>query len=349
LLFPIAFSNFLSKLIATMRHSLLRQTLAALLLSSVALTACNAGTDNSAGGNPTAEEKTASAPGEVAEPAPETTGDRKDAKVLIVGAIPDQNPEELNRLYDKLTAYLGQELGVDVQYKQMTDYPAAVSAFKVGDLDLVWFGGLTGTQARLQVEGAQAIAQRDIDAEFHSVFIGNSDSGLEPFDSVDGLATLKGHSFTFGSESSTSGRLMPQHFLERAGLSLTDFKGQPGFSASHDATLELVQAGTYEVGAMNEQVWKSRLEEGKVDESKVKVLFRTPAYYDYHWVLQPSVDQRFGEGFTEKVQQAFLKLSPSDPDQAEILKLFGAEQFIETNNDNYADIEAVGREIGKIQ
>ncbi len=275
--------------------------------------------------------------------------DPTNQPVLTVGAIPDQDPEKLNRLYGDLSDYLSKALGVAVQYKQVTDYPAAVTAFKVGDLDLVWFGGLTGTQARLQVEGAQAIAQRDIDAEFHSIFIANRNSGIEPVTDLQGLSALKGHTFTFGSESSTSGRLMPQYFLKQAGVTLQDFKGQPGFSASHDATLELVQAGTYEAGAINEQVWTSRQAEGKVDETKVQAIFRTPAYYDYHWVLHPSVDERFGAGFSEKVQQAFLKLDPSDPTQAEILDLFGAKKFIATENENYAEIEQVGREIGKIK
>ncbi len=73
---------------------------------------------------------------------------------LHIGAIPDQDPELLQRLYGKLATYLTGELGVPVEYKPVTDYTAAVTAFKIDDLDLVWFGGLTGVQARLQVDGA---------------------------------------------------------------------------------------------------------------------------------------------------------------------------------------------------
>lgn len=268
---------------------------------------------------------------------------------LVTGAIPDQDPEKLQRLYTKLSDYLSAELGIEVDYKPVTDYTAAVTAFKVGDLDLVWFGGLTGVQARLQVPGAEAIAQRDIDAEFHSVFIANTASGIQPFSDLSGLQTLKNHTFTFGSESSTSGRLMPQYFLQQAGVTLADFKGEVGFSQNHDATIKLVEAGTFEVGVLNEQVWQKRTEAGEVDLSKVTVIWRTPAYYDYHWVINPAVDERYGEGFTEKVQAALLKLDPAVPEHKEILDLFGATRFIETENANYSQIEAVGREIGKIQ
>ena len=277
------------------------------------------------------------------------TSSQTQAKPLVTGAIPDQDPEKLQRQYSKLAAYLEKELGVPVEYKPVTDYAAAVTAFKVGDLDLVWFGGLTGVQAELQVPGAEAIAQRDVDEKFHSVFIANTKSGLTAFKNITDLKQLQGHTFTFGSESSTSGRLMPQYFLQQAGLKLNDFKGEVGFSGDHDKTIKLVEAGTYDAGAVNEQVWLKRVKSKEVDLNKVEAIWRTPAYYDYHWLINPQVKQRYGQDFVKKVQDAFLKLDPSVPEQKEILELLEANKFIPTKNSNYAQIETIGREIGKIK
>lgn len=263
---------------------------------------------------------------------------------LVIGAIPDQDPEVLARNYGLVADYLSAELGVDVRFEPVTEYDAAVTAFRVGDLDLVWFGGLTGVQARLQVDGADAIAQRDIDEQFTSVFIAGTDTGIEPFDDVSGLSAVAGRTLTFGSDSSTSGRLMPQSFLDQAGVSLDDLDGEPGFSGSHDATIELVEAGTFEVGALNSQVWDARTEAGEVDLDAVQVVFETPTYYDYHWVARPEL----GDDLEAQVVEALAGLDPSVPDEAEILEFFGAGSFIETSNDNYADIEAVGRSIGAI-
>ena len=270
-------------------------------------------------------------------------------KPLMTGAIPDQDPEKLQRQYTKLADFLQKELKVPVEYKPVTDYVAAVTAFKVGDLDLVWFGGLTGVQARLQVPGSEAIAQRDVDEKFHSLLIANKQSGLKPLKDTSNLKQLKGHTFTFGSESSTSGRLMPQYFLQQAGLKLEDFKGEVGFSGDHDKTIKLVEAGSYDVGAVNEKVWLKRLQAKEVDPNKVQVIWRSPAYYDYHWVINPQVKQRYGDDFVKKVQNAFLKLDPKVPEQKEILDLLQANKFIPTQNSNYAQIEAVGRQIGKIK
>ncbi len=272
-----------------------------------------------------------------------------DVQPFVIGAIPDQDPEKLQRRFGLLADYLMEELGVPVEYKPVTDYAASVTAFRVGDLDMVWFGGLTGVQARLQVENAQALLQREGDDQFHSVFIANVDSGIQPFDEIAGLEALSGHTFTFGSESSTSGRLMPQYYLSQGGVSLDDFKGEAGFSGSHDVTIDLVEAGSYEVGALNEKVWQSRVEAGEVDLEKVQLIWRTPAFYDYHWVIRPDITERYGEDFIERVKDVFLALDIADPDHKEILDLFSAERFIVTENDNYLQIEIVAREIGKIQ
>jgi phosphonate transport system substrate-binding protein len=275
---------------------------------------------------------------------------QRGLKVLRVSAIPDQNPEKLNRLYGLVTTELSKQLGVSVKYVPVTDYAAAVSAFRTGDLDLVWFGGLTGVQATLQKPGARMLAQRDIDAQFYSVFIANPKSGLKPIRSINQLSELKGKRFTFGSESSTSGRLMPQYFLSQAGVKLKDFAGgAPGFSGSHDATIALVQSGAYDAGAVNEQVWKANLRSGKANRSKVFQIWRTPPYPDYMWLAQANLDQRFGKGFTTKLQKAIVGWKPSDPEQKQILVLFGAQQFTTVNPAGYKQIEQVGRQIGKIR
>ena len=285
--------------------------------------------------------------GESSSGTSDVAGEKTD-QTLVIGAIPDQDAELLARNYELLANYLSDELDVPVEFKPVTEYSAAVTQFKVGDLDLVWFGGLTGVQAQLAVEGSEAIVQRDIDAVFTSVFIANKSAGIESFTSVDGLEALKGKRFTFGSESSTSGRLMPQSFLTKAGVTLDDFAGDPGFSGNHDATIEVVEAGSFEAGVASKAVWDKRVEEEKVDTSKVEVVFETPEYFDYQWVAHPELE-KFGPDFKEKISEALLGLDSSDPDQKQILEFFGAEKFIPTDNENYAEIEQVGRDSGLIK
>lgn len=271
------------------------------------------------------------------------------ARTLKISAIPDQDPAKLTQINRAMATYLAGALARKVEYVPVSDYAAAVSLFRTGDLDVVFFGGLTGVQARLQTPGAVLLAQRDIDDAFRSVFIANASSGIGPVADVAALTALKGKRFTFGSESSTSGRLMPEYFLDQAGMaSASDFSGPPGFSGSHDKTIDLVQAGTYDAGALNLSVWKKRKEAGTVDLTKVIEVLVTPPYHDYHWMAGPATDERFGDGFADKVRDALLALDRATPEHAALLDLYGAGTFIPTDAGNYDAIEEIARKLGLI-
>ena len=143
---------------------------------------------------------------------------------------------------------------------------------------------------------------------------------------------------------------MPQYFLNKAGVQLKDFKGaSPGFSGSHDSTLMLVQSGSYEAGALSEEVWKRNLERGRVDPSKVFVIWKTPSYHNYHWLAQGNLDKKFRKGFTKELTNVFLRFNEKSKKQKQILELFSAKKFIISKNENYNKIEKVGRKIGKIK
>ena len=235
---------------------------------------------------------------------------KANTKVLRVGAIPDQNQDVLDKRFNLLSKELSKILGVNVKYIPVVNYVAAVSGFRNNDLDLVWFGGLSGVQARLQTPNAIVIAQRDIDKEFKSVFIVNKKLKLDPISNKKGLNKLKNLRFTFGSENSTSGRLMPEYFLNDAGIKIKDFKGKKvGFSGSHDATIVLVNSGAFDAGALNKQVWENNFKNNPKRTKNVDLFWITPDYVDYHWLAQGNLDNRFRKGFTEELKSCLLYTS----------------------------------------
>ena len=170
-------------------------------------------------------------------------------------AIPDQNSTELEEKFQPLVSHLTAALGVVVEYVPARDYQAAVEMFKNGDAPLAWFGGLTGVQARSAVIGARVIAQGETDPRFYSYFVAHRDTRLAR--SLDFPFGMEGRRFTFGSRSSTSGRLMPEFFIrDRTGRVAEEFfDGLVGFSGSHDRTIELVESGQYDIGVVNYQVF----------------------------------------------------------------------------------------------
>ena len=262
---------------------------------------------------------------------------------LVFTAIPDQDTSRLEQRFGKIADYLSEQLGIAVRYIPVKSYSASVQAFKNNEVQLAWFGGLSGVQARLGVPGSVAIAQGAEDPDFISYFIANTSTGLafsEKF--PKGIADK---TFTFGSKGSTSGRLMPEFFIRQAfEKSPDDIFKRVGFSGDHSKTLALVQSGSYEVGAMNFKVWRKEVEAGKVDPTKVQVIWRTPPYPDYNWTIRGDVDKTFGDGFIRKVQQAI-----TDIDDPAILEAFPRARFIPADNSMYQPILDTAIEVGIIR
>jgi len=263
-------------------------------------------------------------------------------------AIPDEDESRLVERFDKVADYLEEKLGVDVEYVPVKSYSAAVSAFRNDQIQMAWFGGLTGVQARQMVPGSVAIAQGVEDAAFRSYFIARRDLKLagdaaEPLDALPD--SLEGHSFTFGAKTSTSGRLMPEYYLREQFQQAPDaLFSRVGFSGDHSRTIALVAAGTYDVGAVNFAVWEAAVKDGKVDPSKVQVLWQTPAYPDYQWTIRGDADSHFGADFTAHVTTALLDMK--DPD---LLESFPRSGFIPASNDDYAPIKTVGEQLGLLR
>ncbi|MFT4546959.1 MAG: phosphonate transport system substrate-binding protein [Pseudoalteromonas tetraodonis] len=270
-------------------------------------------------------------------------GKKEDsAAVLTFSAIPDQNKAEIKAGFEKIAKHLSKELGVKVEYSPSSDYGASVESFAQGDIQLAWFGGLTGVQARAKVEGAHAIAQGKADPQYYSYFIAHKDSGLERSDKFPDIA---GKSFTFGSESSTSGRLMPEFFIrEETDKSPEEFLGaKPAFSGSHDATAEAVESGKVQVGALSYKAYDKLVAAGKIDPEVCKIIWKTPFYADYNWTAHPDLEKTFGDGFTEKVKKALLEL-PKD-----LLAVFPREGMIEANDEDFQGIVDVAKGLGFVK
>lgn len=268
----------------------------------------------------------------------------EETPTLRFTAIPDQNTTELQEKFQPFAEYLSAELGVPVEYVPARDYQASVEMFKNGDVGLAWFGGLTGVQARNAVPGARAIAQGAADPEYYSYFIAHEDTGLER--SEEFPEDIAQYSFTFGSESSTSGRLMPEYFIrQNTGQGPMEFfEETPGFSGSHDKTAELVESGQYQVGAINYKVYDRRVEEGETDPEVAKIIWKTPFYADYNWTAHPLLNDKFGEGFVDRLQEALVSI-----DDPQLLAALPRERLIPASNEEFEGIRRVAEELDMLR
>ena len=260
-------------------------------------------------------------------------------QVLRVSAIPDEAPTELQRKFKPLGAYLEQKTGMKVEFTPVTDYAASVEGLLNNKLDMVWFGGFTFVQANVRSKGQVIpIVQREEDEKFKSVFITTHKD-------INKLEDLKGKTFTFGSESSTSGHLMPRSFLLQAKVNPdTDMK-RIAFSGAHDATVAAVAGGKVDAGALNISVWEKLVAQNKVDPKTVRVFYTTPGYYDYNWTVRADMDP----ALRKKLTDAFLALNRDNAQGKEILELQRATRFIPTKAENYKPIEEAAKNAGLLK
>jgi phosphonate transport system substrate-binding protein len=257
-------------------------------------------------------------------------------QVFRVTAIPDESPTELARKAAPLMKYLESKLGMKVEFIPVTDYAASVEALVGKKVDMAWFGGFTFVQANARSGGkAVPLVQRVEDEKFKSVFITTDPK-------ITSLADLKGKDLSFGSQSSTSGHLMPRSFLLAAGVDPDKDLRRVAFSGAHDATIAAVASGKVQAGALNISVWEKFVAEGKVDTGKVRVFYTTPPYFDYNWTVHADMPA----AQKEKITAAMLALSRDTPEGKEILELQRATRFVPTKAENYKGIEAAARNAG---
>ena len=259
--------------------------------------------------------------------------------VFRVSAIPDEAPTELQRKFKPLGDYLEKKIGMKVEFTPVTDYAASVEALINRKVDMVWFGGFTFVQAKERSKNqVTPLVQRAEDEKFRSVFITTQKD-------INKLEDLKGHTLTFGSESSTSGHLMPRSFLLAAKINPdTDLK-RIAFSGAHDATVAAVAGGKVDAGALNISVWEKLVTEKKVDPSVVRVFYTTPGYYDYNWTVRTDMNA----DLKKKLTDAFLALDPKNPQDKVIMDLQRASKFIPTKAENYIAIEAAAQNAGLLK
>jgi phosphonate transport system substrate-binding protein len=260
--------------------------------------------------------------------------------VLRVTAIPDESPTELARKFAPLGQYLEAKLGMKVEWTPVTDYAAAVETLVNKKVDLAWFGGFTFVQANVRSGGKIVpLVQREEDEKFRSVFITDAKSGIAK------LEDLKGKTLSFGSQSSTSGHLMPRSFLLAAKVNPDADLKRVAFSGAHDATIAAVASGKVDAGALNISVWDKFVAEKKVDPAAVKVFYTTPPYYDYNWSVHADMPQ----ALQDKIKAAFLALDPNSAQGKEILGLQRATRFIPSKPENYNGIKAAAENAGLLK
>ena len=248
--------------------------------------------------------------------------------------VPDAGATQVS-VEDKapLQAYLEQALGRPVKLIIPTSYNATVEGIGNGSLDVAYFGGLTYVKAHARY-GAVPLVQRDVDQHFQALFITREGSG------VTSLQSLKGRSFCFGDINSTSGHLYPVLTMKQAGVSPETGLKSFRYTGSHPATAQAVAAGACDAGALDETVYKSLVDGGKLPGAKLKVFYTTRPFADYVWAarkdLKPADQQAFAGALRRR------RAGRDD----KILAILRGARYVRANDAEYGDVTRTAKELG---
>jgi len=256
--------------------------------------------------------------------APILTGhaaDESNPDTIRVALLPDENAATIIKDNRGLQEYLEESLGKDVELVVTTDYSSMIEAMRRGRLELAYFGPLSYVLAKRKSPELECFAaqKKNGSATYHSIFIGNAESGVEKPEDV------KGKTMAYGDQASTSSHLIPKAILSEKGLEAgEDYQEQ--FLGSHDAVALAVQNGNAQVGGMSKPIFEALLKKDMIDPEEVVRLEISEPYPNYPWTMQGYLDPEL----KEKIRNAFLSL-----DDPEILSKLNADGFAEARDEDY--------------
>lgn len=271
-----------------------------------------------------------------------TIADQPELKEIRISAIPDSDAKKIEEKCNLVGEYLSKKLGIPVKFMPQQNYAACVTGLATDQLELVWFGGVTGVQVDKKMEGkCTFVACRDVDKKFKTYFIANKDAKIGELKDLKALADKgEGKTFTFGSKGSTSGHVMPRHFFEeQAGEKPEDVFKKVAYSGSHDKTIRDVADGTADFGALNYKNWDTAKDDVAKAKDKCEIIYTTPAYVDYVFVARDSI----GADWIKKIKDAIIALDAKNETDAKILEAWGTKggKFVECEKKEWDGIKAV--------
>lgn len=240
---------------------------------------------------------------------------------LRVALLPDENAATLIQNAQPLKEYLAETLGKNIEIVVTTDYSSMIEAMRFGRIEIGYFGGFSYVLAKSKAPEIEAFAVGVEKGKptYNSILVATADGP------VKSLSDVKGKAFGFGDQASTSSHLAPRAHLVKNGLvGGTDYKVV--HLGTHDGVARAVQNGQIPAGALSEQIYRTLVERGTIDDSKLLQIGLSDPIPNYPLTMQGYLAPEL----KEKIRNAFLNIK--DP---EILQSFRVEGFAETDDAAY--------------
>lgn len=242
---------------------------------------------------------------------------------ITVGVITEENAEDRKKRWQPFLDYMQNELGVEMTWREATDYAGVIQALKAKKIELAWFGPASFARAWLVTDKQAVPLAAEIDKDggfgYFGVIIVRKDSPYKD------LEDLKGVRFGFADPNSTSGYQAPRFFLEKQGIDVDNYFGSTTFSGSHESSVKMLMDGQFDAVATwwtNEKKSSmSRMEnKGMIEPGQYRIIWKSPRLPSDPFTVHASAP----EDMKKDITQALLRMHTKDPQAFKAL--MGASQ-----------------------
>jgi phosphonate transport system substrate-binding protein len=247
--------------------------------------------------------------------------DRANPDKLRIALLPDENASTIIQNAQPLKKYLEDVLKKPVEIIVTTDYSSMIEAMRFGRIEVAYFGPFSYVLAKSKAKEIEpfAVGVEKGKPYYNSILIANADGP------VKSIEDIKGKSFAFGDQASTSSHLAPRTLLAKKGL-IGDKDYKVVHLGKHDAVARSVAAGQVPAGALSEAIYRVLVAEKRVDPAKLREIALSPPIPNYPMTMQGYLAPQL----KDSIRRAFLELN--DP---VILKLFRVEKLAPASDKDY--------------
>jgi ABC-type phosphate/phosphonate transport system substrate-binding protein len=220
------------------------------------------------------------------------------------------------------------EAGPPSDYILFSNYDRQVQALLDRTIDIAWNTNLAWIKVHLRTKGdCRALAMRDVDERFTTVFVARADSG------IGALADLRGKRLALGSADSGQAAILPIHYLQQIGIDparecrLLRFDidvGKHGDTGTSE--LEVLQAlieRRADAGALAESTWDKQLAKRRADLNKIQRIWTSPGYCHCNFTALADFPEDRGRRWTDSL----LQMNYDNPRWRELMDLEGLKRW----------------------
>jgi phosphonate transport system substrate-binding protein len=251
-------------------------------------------------------------------------------KLVVIGAVAYDS--RVVPIWEGMRDFF-REAGVPIDYVLFSCYDSQVRALLTRHIDIAWNTNLAWVKVHVRTNGAcRALAMRDVDARFKSVFVARADSGIKS------LTDLRGKRLALGSADSAQAAVLPLHYLRQAGLrperDCTQLRfdldvGKHGDTGTSELeVLRALQDGRADAGALAESTWLRQSTKNGMDAHQFRPIWTSPGYC--HCVFTALAD--FPAALAERWTIALLSMRYDNPRWRELMDLEGLKQWIHADS-----------------